>query len=63
LIILDEPTEHLDHETADQLIADLWEALAGAATLVITHDADLIERCDRQFALTHSATQVQEQPA
>ena len=45
LIILDEPTEHLDHETAKAVMTDLWAAVGGASVLVITHDAELIEVC------------------
>ncbi|HHV21628.1 MAG TPA: thiol reductant ABC exporter subunit CydC [Propionibacterium sp.] len=45
--ILDEPTEHLDAETADGLMADIWAASAGDPVLVITHDPRVIERCDR----------------
>jgi thiol reductant ABC exporter CydC subunit len=51
LIILDEPTEHLDRETADALMADVWRAFADAPVLVITHDADVIAACDRVHEL------------
>lgn len=49
--ILDEPTEHLDRETAEALIEDLWAQTEGAAVLVITHDPALAARCDTRFAL------------
>ena len=52
LIILDEPTEHLDRETADALMTDVWLAFADAPVLVITHDADVIAACDRVHELT-----------
>lgn len=51
LWILDEPTEHLDHETATALMRDLWVASAGAAVLVITHDSDVMDACDRVIRL------------
>ena len=51
LIILDEPTEHLDRETADALMADVWRAFADAPVLVITHDPDVIAACDRVHEL------------
>lgn len=51
LVILDEPTEHLDHETADRLLDDLMAALSGVTMLVITHDPDLVARCDREVSL------------
>ena len=45
--ILDEPTEHLDHDTAAALMADLWRALADdpVPVLVITHDPDVVAQC------------------
>ncbi|MCB0915060.1 MAG: thiol reductant ABC exporter subunit CydC [Actinobacteria bacterium] len=37
VLVLDEPTEHLDAETAAALMADLRAATAGKAVLLITH--------------------------
>ena len=37
ILVLDEPSEHLDAETADALIADLLAATEGRTTLLITH--------------------------
>ncbi len=54
--ILDEPTEHLDRETADALVADLWAQTEGAAMLVITHDPDLIARCEARIDLQPSVS-------
>lgn len=51
LIILDEPTEHLDHETAQALMADVWEAAEGHPVLVITHDESVMDACDRVVEL------------
>jgi len=51
LVILDEPTEHLDRETADALMADVWAAFADAPVLVITHDPDVIAACERVHEL------------
>jgi len=51
LVILDEPTEHLDQETATALLDDLWAVLGDTALVAITHDADLIARCERQLPL------------
>ena len=47
LLILDEPTEHLDVETSEALISDLWATTGGAAKVVITHDPLVMARCDR----------------
>jgi ATP-binding cassette subfamily C protein CydC len=37
VVILDEPAEHLDEETADELTRDLLAAVAGRTVLLITH--------------------------
>ncbi|OYO25109.1 thiol reductant ABC exporter subunit CydC [Enemella dayhoffiae] len=49
--ILDEPTEHLDAETAEGLLEDLWRLTADGAVLVITHDQRLADACDRVVRL------------
>ena len=53
VLILDEPTEHLDAPTATALIDDLWATAEAsrAAVLVITHDPALAARCDRVITL------------
>jgi len=51
LVILDEPTEHLDQETATALLDDLWAALGDTAVLAITHDPGVIRRCQRELHL------------
>ncbi|MGV8847311.1 thiol reductant ABC exporter subunit CydC, partial [Tessaracoccus sp.] len=43
LLILDEPTEHLDTATAQALMHDVWRAAEGRAVLVITHDPELMD--------------------
>ncbi len=55
VLILDEPGEHLDTQTADAIVADL---LAGAgardrATLLITHRLTQLEGVDEVIALDH----------
>ena len=53
LVILDEPTEHLDRETADAVFALMLERAReqGTAFILVTHDRDLAARCDRQLHL------------
>ncbi len=51
VLLLDEPTEHLDAATATALIDDIWTTSADCPVLVITHDADLVARCDRAVRL------------
>ncbi len=47
VMILDEPTEHLDTLTATALMDDIWQTTSDSAVLVITHDPAVITRCDR----------------
>ena len=51
VLLLDEPTEHLDSATATALIDDIWTGTAASPVLVITHDPALIARCDRVVTL------------
>nr|WP_221380750.1 thiol reductant ABC exporter subunit CydC [Actinoplanes polyasparticus] len=47
VLILDEPTEHLDDETAVALLDDLLAAAGDRTVLVITHRADIAGHVDR----------------
>ena len=58
VLILDEPTEHLDAPTATALLSDLWQLTAGAAVLVITHDPAVAAGCDRVVELDHVTARV-----
>ncbi|MCL2490418.1 MAG: thiol reductant ABC exporter subunit CydC [Propionibacteriaceae bacterium] len=52
LTLLDEPTEHLDAETAQKLMDDIWATtLPEGAMLVLTHDPGVVARCDREVKL------------
>ena len=51
VLILDEPSEHLDALTAGVLLDDIWATTTDRPMLVITHDAAVIERCDRSVRL------------
>jgi ATP-binding cassette, subfamily C, bacterial CydC len=46
LLLLDEPTAHLDPENRRALTADLLAATAGRATLLITHELDGLDQVD-----------------
>jgi ATP-binding cassette subfamily C protein CydCD len=52
IIILDEPTEHLDLETADTVMADLLRATSGRTTLVISHRLAGLSDVDEIVVLT-----------
>ena len=53
ILLADEPTGNLDSGTSEKVIATLFEATksAGAALVLVTHDADLAERCDRVLTI------------
>jgi ATP-binding cassette subfamily C protein CydCD len=51
VLVLDEPTEHLDVETATHLMDDIWSGTTDSAVLVITHDPAVVARCDRVVPL------------
>ncbi|MFE1209170.1 thiol reductant ABC exporter subunit CydD [Streptomyces albidoflavus] len=51
LMVLDEPAEHLDLETADRLTADLLAATRGRTTLLITHRLAGLEAVDEILVL------------
>ena len=51
LLILDEPTAHLDPEAGCALTADLLAATAGRSTLLITHDFTGLDQVDEIIVL------------
>lgn len=55
--ILDEPTEHLDAETATALMADIWRVAGERPVLVITHDPEVISACERVVRMSPAAAQ------
>ena len=52
VLVLDEPSEHLDAPTADALLDDLWSGVGSRPLLVITHDERVVARCDRVVRLS-----------
>jgi ATP-binding cassette, subfamily C, bacterial CydC len=53
LLILDEPTAHLDPANRRALTADLLAATAGRAILLITHELDGLDQVDEIVVLDH----------
>ena len=51
LLILDEPTEHLDRETADALMDELFAGVQQRPVVVISHDESVAARCDRVLTM------------
>ncbi|MGF9662931.1 thiol reductant ABC exporter subunit CydD [Arthrobacter crystallopoietes] len=55
VVLLDEPTAHLDPESASSLLADLRTALAGKAVVMVTHDPAEAAACPRILELGSAA--------
>lgn len=53
VLILDDPTAHLDPGNRRALAADLLDATRGRATLLITHDLDGLDQVDEIIVLDH----------
>ncbi len=53
LVILDEPTAHLDRASRLALTTDLLAATAGRTTLLITHDLEGLDGLDEIVVLAH----------
>jgi len=51
VLVLDEPTEHLDTRAADALTRDLLDATAGRTTLIVTHRLHGLEDVDEIVVL------------
>ena len=53
ILLADEPTGNLDSGTSERVISTLFEATkaAGAALVLVTHDAALAEQCERVLTI------------
>ena len=51
LVILDEPTEHLDFQTAGKIERDIWTSTQGVTTIMITHRLTAVYECDQIIEL------------
>lgn len=55
ILVLDEPTAHLDPDTRDAVVADLLAATEGCSTLLITHDLAGLDHVDDIYVLAEGA--------
>jgi ATP-binding cassette, subfamily C, bacterial CydC len=56
VLVLDEPTAHLDSTTAERLIADVVDAAGDRSVLLITHRSEGLDRMDEVVTLPRPAT-------
>jgi putative ABC transport system ATP-binding protein len=63
LLLADEPTGSLDFATGERVMDLMFELNreAGTTLVLVTHDSDIAERCDRQLSI--EAGRLQELPA
>jgi ATP-binding cassette subfamily C protein CydC len=62
LLVLDEPTTHLDPDTRDAVLDDLLAATAGRSLILVTHDTAALDRLDEVVVLQQGRV-VQRGPA
>jgi ATP-binding cassette, subfamily C, bacterial CydC len=51
VLVLDEPTAHLDGPTAERLLDDVLAAVGDGTLLLITHRSERLERMDEVVTL------------
>jgi ABC-type transport system involved in cytochrome bd biosynthesis fused ATPase/permease subunit len=52
LLLLDEPTAHLDPESSPSVLSELIGAASDGSVLVVTHDPDVVRHVDEVVTLT-----------
>ena len=53
IVLLDEPTEHLDDATAARVMRDLLDVTTGRTLLILTHDRRILSEVDQSFELAN----------
>ena len=56
MLVLDEPTAHLDPETAEEIVGDMLSAAGDRAVLLITHRPEGLDRVDEVVTLSGGRT-------
>jgi ATP-binding cassette subfamily C protein CydC len=63
LLVLDEPTTHLDPETRDAVLDDLLSATAGRSLILVTHDLAALDGMDEVVVLVDGSVRQRGTPA
>lgn len=63
LLVLDEPTTHLDPDTRDAVLDDLLSATAGRSLILVTHDMAALDRMDEVVVLVDGRVHQRGTPA
>ncbi|TWP37917.1 thiol reductant ABC exporter subunit CydC [Leekyejoonella antrihumi] len=56
IVLLDEPVAHLDHPTANRVMTDLHAATRGRTVVLVSHQQDGIDGCDRVLRVGDTGT-------
>jgi thiol reductant ABC exporter CydC subunit len=62
VLILDEPTAHLDPQTAEELMRDIFDEARGRTVLLITHRTEGLDSVDRVVSLDATSPTTAAQP-
>ncbi len=62
VLLLDEPVAHLDHTTADEVLADLTRSTTGQSVIMVSHRPDGLDRFDRVIDLSAQGVPDREPP-
>jgi energy-coupling factor transport system ATP-binding protein len=64
VLLLDEPTRGMDHETKELLVANLWRrTAAGACVVLASHDVELAARAADRVVLLAEGEVIADGPA
>jgi ATP-binding cassette subfamily B protein len=58
VVVLDEPTSALDFETANQVIDSIISLKTGRVIVVVSHDYNILKRCDRLLKIKGGVVQI-----
>ncbi|MEM6904104.1 MAG: ATP-binding cassette domain-containing protein, partial [Pseudomonadota bacterium] len=63
MLLMDEPTAHLDRATADRILSSLEPLMAGRTVILATHSPQVLSTVDRVICLSHGRVTTSEDAA